>query len=119
MMTERIFACAVLPAKDLDGQKQELLRLLCEVSESVLISRLRDGLMPEDCGEAFVTAAAWYALADLNAVAADLQVKEFKAGDLTVKQGAASKDAASRCLERQAEQIIRPYLKDSFSFLGV
>ena len=117
MMTERIFACAVLPAKDLDGQKQELLRLLCEVSESVLISRLRDGLMPEDCGEAFVTAAAWYALADLNAVAADLQVKEFKAGDLTVKQD--STEDFSRRLRKQADLLMAPYLKDAFSFTGV
>ena len=45
-------------------------------------------------------------------------MEEFKAGDLTVKQGS-KKDAASRCLFNQAQLMIAPYLKDVFSFVGV
>ena len=59
------------------------------------------------------------ALAQLNGVDDDTQVEEFKAGDLTVKQGSKNRDAASQCLQRQAELMIAPYLKDGFSFRGV
>ena len=59
------------------------------------------------------------ALAQLNGVDDDAQVEEFKAGDLTVKQGSKNRDAASQCLQRQAELMIAPYLRDGFSFRGV
>ena len=59
------------------------------------------------------------ALAQLNGVDDDAQVEEFKAGDLTVKQGSKNRDAASQCLQRQAELMIAPYLKDGFSLRGV
>jgi hypothetical protein len=48
-----------------------------------------------------------------------VQVEEFRAGDLTIRQGSTGRDAASNCLQRQAEMIILPYLKDRFSFMGV
>ena len=67
----------------------------------------------------FIAAASLLALAQLNGVDDDAQVEEFKAGDLTVKQGSKNRDAASQCLQRQAELMIAPYLKDGFSFRGV
>ena len=117
-LTEQVFAQAALLAGELDGRQTNLLRLLCGASASSLTARLREGLTPEDCKADFIAAASLLALAQLNGVD-DAQVEEFKAGDLTVKQGSKNRDAASQCLQRQAELMIAPYLKDSFSFRGV
>lgn len=119
MMKAQVFAQAALLAGELDGRQTALLELLCGGAASALASRLRDGLTPEDCKADFIAAASLYALAALGSVSEDVSVEEFKAGDLTVKRGSGSRDAASRCLERQAEMIIGPYLKDRFAFLGV
>ena len=112
-LTEQVFAQAALLAGELDGRQTNLLRLLCGASASSLTARLREGLTPEDCKADFIAAASLLALAQLNGV------EEFKAGDLTVKQGSKNRDAASQCLQRQAELMIAPYLKDGFSFRGV
>jgi hypothetical protein len=117
-LTEQVFAQAVLLAGELDERQRDLLSLLCIASTSSLTARLRDGLNPEDCRADFVAAASLFALAALNEAEDSDRVEEFKAGDLTVKQGG-SKDAASRCLYNQAELMITPYLKDRFAFLGV
>ena len=114
-LTEQVFAQAALLAGELDGRQTNLLRLLCGASAS----SLREGLTPEDCKADFIAAASLLALAQLNGVDDDAQVEEFKAGDLTVKQGSKNRDAASQCLQRQAELMIAPYLKDGFSFRGV
>ena len=117
-LTEQFFAQAALLAGELDGRQTNLLRLLCGASASSLAARLREGLTPEDCKADFIAAASLLALAQLNGVD-DAQVEEFKAGDLTVKQGSKNRDAASQCLQRQAELMIAPYLRDGFSFRGV
>ena len=114
-LTEQVFAQAALLAGELDGRQTNLLRLLCGASASSLTARLREGLTPEDCKADFIAAASLLALAQLK----DDTVKEVKAGDLTVKQGSKNRDAASQCLQRQAELMIAPYLKDGFSFRGV
>lgn len=119
MLRDQVFAQAALLAGELDTQQTELLRVLCAVASSSLAARLRDGLTVDDCKADFIAAASLYALASLNSAEDTAGVQEFKAGDLTVKQGSGTKDAASRCLERQAELIIGPYLKDRFAFLGV
>ena len=84
---EAVFARAVQMTDQADSRQMDLLRLLCNAAASSLASRLRDGLAPEDCLEDFILAASLYALADLDAVAENVQVEEFKAGDLTVKEG--------------------------------
>ena len=56
-------------------------------------------------------------LAALNGIDGSADIAEFKAGDLTVKKSGT--DAASRCLQHQAQLMIAPYLQDNFSFLGV
>ena len=109
-LTEQVFAQAALLAGELDGRQTNLLRLLCGASASSLTARLREGLTPEDCKADFIAAASLLALAQLNGVDDDAQVEEFKAGDLTVKQGSKNRDAASQCLQRQAELMIAPYL---------
>lgn len=118
-LTEQVYAQAALLAGDLDERQTNLLKLLCSASVSSLTARLREGLTPEDCKADFIAAASLLALAQMNSVEGDAQVEEFKAGDLTVKQGSNHRDAASQCLQRQAELMIAPYLRDGFSFRGV
>ena len=116
-LTEQVFAQAALLAGELDCRQQDLLSILCASATSILRSRLREGLNPEDCKADFIASASLFALAALNGIDASVDVSEFKAGDLTVKRTGA--DAASRCLQNQAELMIAPYLKDRFHFAGV
>lgn len=117
MLTEQIFAQAALLAGPLTEQQTELLKVLVQAAASGLRNRLRDGLAEEDCKADFVAAASLYALAALNEAGRSGGLEEFRAGDLTVKRS--GMDTSSRCLQRQADLIIQPFLKDSFSFVGV
>ena len=116
MMTEQVYARALLMAGDLDEHRQELLRVLCAANTSSMEARLRDGLAAEDCREEFVTAASLCALADMGGFE---EVAEFKAGDLTVKTGQQDGQQSGLPLRRQAEALMTPYLKDRFWFVGV
>ena len=107
---------ALALAGELDTEKRARLEMLCEAAFAALEMQLRDGLSPEDCREAFLIAVCLHALAAIEGFG---EVSEFRAGDLTVKRGGSRKDAASRCLQRQADLIIQPFMKDSFSFVGV
>ena len=118
MLKMQVYAQAALLAGELDARQQLLLQTLCAAAVSSLASRLRDGITPEFCGGDFVTAASLYALAAWNQAEAGT-VAEFRAGDLTVKQGTASGDTASLSLMQQAEGLLLPYLKDRFAFMGV
>ena len=118
ILAEQVFSQAMLLAGELEDKQEALLKILCGAATASLSARLRDGIAPEDCRADFVAAASLFALAALNEAQDPNQVEEFKAGDLTVKQGS-RKDAASRCLHNQAELMITPYLKDRFAFLGV
>ena len=117
MMTDLVYAQAALLAGQLEAQQMELLKLLCQAAQSSLRNRLRDGLTEEDCKVDFVAAASLFALAALNEAGQAGTLEEFRAGDLTVKRS--GMDTSSRCLQRQAELIIQPFLKDGFVFLGV
>ena len=117
MLTEQIFAQAALLAGPLDEQQAELMKVLVQAAESSLRNRLRDGLTEEDCRADFVAAASLYALAALNEAGRTGGMEEFRAGDLTVKRN--GMDTSSRCLQRQADLIMQPFLKGSFSFVGV
>jgi len=118
-LSEQVYAQALLLAGDLDERQSQLLQVLCSAAASSLEARLRDGLTAEDCKADFIAAASLYALASLGDVEDSVQVEEFQAGDLTVRQSKEGRDAASNCLQRQAEMIILPYLKDRFAFVGV
>ena len=119
ILSEQVYAQALLLAGELDERQSQLLQLLCTAATSSLESRLRDGITPEDCKADFIAAASLYALASLGDVEETISVEEFKAGDLTVRQSSHGRDAASNCLKRQADMMILPFLKDRFSFLGV
>ena len=118
-LTEQVFAQAALLAGELDGHQPEMRKMLCAACASSLAARLREGLTPEDCKADFIAAASLFALASLNGVDDVSQISEFQAGDLTVKRNEINRDAASRCLQRQAELMIAPYIRDGFTFRGV
>ena len=118
-LSEQVYAQALLLAGELEERQSQLLQVLCSAATSSLESRLRDGITAEDCKADFIAAASLYALASLDGVEETVRVEEFKAGDLTVRQSGTGRDAASNCLQRQADMMILPYLKDRFSFLGV
>ena len=84
----------------------------CEVRDLLA----QAGLEPADCKTAFVTAAAWMALAAMEADGG--AVESFTAGDLTIRgTGSAQR---SRELRAQAERVMDPYLVDGgFCFRGV
>ena len=119
MVRQQVFQQALLLAGELDQKNQALLRLLCDAAAAALASRLREGMTPETCGKDFVMAASLFALADMKQLEGEGQVEEFKAGDLTVRQEKASPEGAAECLQKRAEALMKPYLKDCFAFLGV
>ena len=114
---EQVFAQALMLAGELEERQKDLLSVLCGVAVASLAVRLKEGLRPEDCRADFVPGACLLALAALNGCRDTGDVEEFKAGDLTVKRKGA--DAASRCLQKQAEVLMAPYLRDRFVFVGV
>ena len=116
-LKEQVFAQALLMAGELDGPQTDLLNTLSGAAAAALAFRLKEGLSPDDCRADFVAAASLFALAAMNEAGQTGGIEEFRAGDLTVKHSHG--DTASRCLQRQAELIIAPYLKDCFSFRGV
>ena len=117
MLTDQVFAQAVLLAGELNERQTRLLQVLCRGACSNLAARLREGITPEDCRADFVAAASLYALAALNEAGQEDTLEEFRAGDLTIRRNTA--DTPSKCLHRQAELIIMPFLQDAFAFRGV
>jgi len=115
MMQDRIFARAVELAGNMDRRKEAVLRGLCEACAVSLEARLREGMTGEDIMEPFVTAVSLYALAAMLGL--EQEPEEFRAGDLTVKQG--NGDQRQKELRWQAEQLMMPYLRDNFLFAGV
>jgi hypothetical protein len=81
--------------------------------------RLKEGLRLQDCEGDLVAAASLYAVAALLDARETSGVEEFKAGDLSVKTGGTGQERAGKALYRQAELLAKPYLADSFAFVGV
>lgn len=116
MMTEEVYTRALTLAGELEEKEQKLLQLLCTSVVASLEQRLREEVCVEECREAFLSAACLYALAALPE--GDGGIAEFKAGDLTLRQGETA-GTGKEGLRQQAEMLMRPYLKDRFAFLGV
>lgn len=114
-LTDQIYAQALVMVGSLTAQQDALLRVLCQAAKATLAARLREGVVPEDCRADFVSAGSLLALAALSE--SDGSPERFTAGDLTVQKSGGS--AAARCLRRQAEMILMPYVRDCFAFLGV
>ena len=114
-LTDQIYAQALVMVGSLTAEQDALLRVLCQAAKATLAARLRTGIIPEDCRADFVSAGSLLALAALSE--GDGSPERFTAGELTVQRS--SGDAAARCLRRQAELILMPYVRDCFTFLGV
>lgn len=112
-LTDRIMALAETLGK---VEESDGLRILCEAAQTELGGLLKAEITPEDCGEAFVLAAAWLALAGLEV--SDDGVESFTAGEVSIRK----KDGSLRqkALRLQALQVIKPYARDEgFVFRGV
>jgi len=96
-----------------------LLEALCLAAEESWTLRLRPGLTPEQCGGAFLCAAAFTAAAGLAATR-DSGGVSFKAGDVSVTEASGGGGSSARALREQAEQMMAPYTAaDDFAFRGV
>lgn len=110
-MTEEILALALrLGGRE---ENEEVLRALCRAAEAELARRLRAGVNPEDCGEAFPLAAAYWALAGLCAAGQQGTVESFTAGDVTIRRGSGGSAAQQAdALREQAERLLSPWAED-------
>lgn len=115
-LTEQVIAQVSYMNETLAQENETLLQVVCQAQVSSLEARLRDDLTTEDCQADFVTAAGMYALAAMADMGATGGIEQFTAGDVTVRRGA---DGTADYLRRQAEMLMRPYLKPPFVFVGV
>ncbi|WP_312636839.1 hypothetical protein [Oscillibacter sp.] len=98
------------------GEDEEAaLVLLCKAAEKAWTGRLREDVEPEECREAFLCAAALFAVAGLSASRGGMQ---FTAGDVSVTEPEGGKNAEA--LRREAERLMEPYVTAAeFRFRGV
>lgn len=105
-----------------EENEQTLLTSLCTAASARLSLRLRHGIEPQDCLEAFCCAAALIAAAGmLECRASQSTWENFRAGDLSVTANSAgSLKERAELLRRQASTLLWPYEEDSlFCFEGV
>lgn len=111
-MLERILELAE-SLHPVSGGERTALEALCGAACRKIDGRLKRGVTAEDCGEAYVTAAAWLALAGLEESG---QVRRFSAGDLAVEMA----EGTGKSLEDRAWALLDGYIRDTeFVFRGV
>lgn len=102
-------------------EDRALLEPLCATAETAWTARLREGVNAETCGTSFCCAAAFTAAADFMVSRSGGGVREFKAGEISVK-GRDGSDAAelASALRQTAERLMAPYAAEAdFAFRGV
>ena len=119
MLVEQIYEAAV----SFGGAASSELEALCGAALAELKKSLRDGLSPEDCGEVFVTAAAFTALAmqtELKSLSG-IGVESYTAGSVSVRSGGSTAAySAAKSLRAQAARIMAPFVRsEGFDFIGV
>ena len=98
--------------------EQPLLAALCTAAVEEISGKLRPGLSAEDCGDAFLCAAAMTAAAGLISCRGGGDVEQFSAGDVSLRTGSGGNAAA--VMRRQAAGMMEPYWTDDrFAFAGV
>ena len=114
-MLEQILTLAAAIARPSEAERP-LLEALC-TSEG----RLRDGISPEDCGDAFPCAAALLAAAGLLPCRSGGDVEQFTVGDVSVRTGGDNRACqTAAAMRRQAAGMMAPYWGDGeFAFQGV
>ena len=107
-MKERILELAL--AASGEGADRALLEPLCLAAEGTWLARLREGVAPEDCGEALPCAAAFTAAADL--AAGGDGVASFSAGDISVRlEGGGERAGRAESLRQAAERLMEPFVR--------
>lgn len=119
-MLEQIVHLAEAIVQPSEAEKS-LLTALCAAAEAELTRRLREGLSPEDCGDAFTCAAALLAAAGLLPCRSGGDVEQFSAGDVSLRTGGGGQVCeAAAAMRRQAASMMAGYWgDDAFAFLGV
>ena len=97
--------------------ERPLLTALCAAAGAEIEGRLRDGISPEDCGDAFPCAAALLAAASRSGG----DVEQFSVGDVSLRTGGGGQVCeAVAAMRRQAASMMAGYWgDDAFAFLGV
>lgn len=119
-MFEHILTLAAGIVQPSDAEKP-LLAALCAAAQIELAGRLRSGVSPEDCGDAFPCAAALLAAAGILPCRSGGEVEQFSAGDVSVRTGGNGQLCqAAAVMRRQAVSMLAPYAEDGdFVFRGV
>lgn len=116
MLADQVYAQAVLLA-GVEAEQEAILQMFCRSAVAGLKARLRDGVTTEDCKADFVAAASLYALAALSEADEVDNLSQIQIGDVTLRRDKGS--AAARCLRKQAELIMFPFVQDGFGFRRV
>lgn len=119
-MLEQILSLAAVIVQPTEAE-QPLLSALCTAAEAELGRRLRDGVRPEECGDAFLCAAALLAAAGLLPCRSGGDVEQFSVGDVSIRTGSSGQVCeAAAAMRRQAASMMAAYCGDNeFAFLGV
>lgn len=119
-MTERILELAS-GITNPSEEEHMLLESLCHAAETAWMARLKSGVSAEDCGEAFLCAAAFTAAADFAVGRNSEGVESFAAGEISIRHsGSADGKAQADALRKTAERLMAPYADaESFAFKGV
>ena len=107
-LTDQVYAQAAMLA-GVDEKSEALLQLLSRSAVAGLKHQLRSGVKVDDCKADFVAAASLYALAALSEADEMKNLSQLQIGDVTVKRNSGS--AAARCLRKQAELIMFPFVE--------
>ena len=116
-LVEQVYNQARVMAPELTEENQALLEAVCAGAVTLLRSRLRDNLQPEDCLADFVSAAAMHTLAAMSGLGGLAQLEQVTAGDITLRKTGSGLTADY--LRYHAELLMRPYTKSGFVFMGV
>lgn len=119
-MTERIWELAS-GITNPSEEERALLESLCHAAEAAWLARLKSGVSAEDCGEAFLCAAAFTAAADFAVSRNSEGVESFTAGEISIRHsGSTDGQAQADALRKTAERLMAPYAETAeFAFKGV
>ena len=101
--------------------EKPLLEALCTAAMDETAQRLRPDVTAEDCGGAFLCAAAMTAAAGLLFCRSGGELRQLSAGDVSLRLGeTGGQSAAADSMRRCAAGMMAPYWADGgFAFQGV
>ena len=119
-MFEQIPLLAAAIALPTDVERP-LLDALCTAAIEEASRRLRSGVTAEDCGDAFLCAAAMMAAAGLISCRSSGDVEQFSVGDVSLRIGGGGDSCkAAASMRRHAAEMMEPFwADDDFAFAGV